>query len=77
MLGLGGTDLFVCALKSGQKKIFKVNDTEYERMSQHIGVLPVVVIAPGDVEMAIGGRESRRRFWIPLFPSMTNSICII
>ncbi|MFZ9942830.1 MAG: DNA replication/repair protein RecF [Bacteroidia bacterium] len=57
-----GSDLFLCALKSGQKKIFKVNETEYERMSQHIGVLPVVVIAPGDVEMAVGAGESRRRF---------------
>jgi DNA replication and repair protein RecF len=62
VLGDQGSNVFICALKSGQKKIFKVDDTEYERMSQHIGVMPVVVIAPGDMEMATGGGESRRRF---------------
>lgn len=60
--GALSSDVFICALKSGQKKVFKVNDSEYEKLSQHIGAMPVVVIAPGDVEMAVGGGESRRRF---------------
>ena len=55
-------DVVLCAIKSGQKKTFKFNDTEYDRLSEHIGLIPIVVIAPSDIEMALGGGEGRRRF---------------
>ncbi len=55
-------DVILCAIKSGQKKTFKYNDTEYDRLSNHIGLIPIVVIAPSDIEMALGGGEGRRRF---------------
>lgn len=55
-------DVVLCAIKSGQKKTFKFNDVEYDRLSDHIGLFPIVVIAPSDIELALGGGEGRRRF---------------
>jgi DNA replication and repair protein RecF len=34
----------------------------YEKMSQHIGNFPAVMIAPDDIELITGGSEERRRF---------------
>jgi DNA replication and repair protein RecF len=37
-----------CGVKRGQKKILKRNRKEYERFSEHIGFLPVIMISPSD-----------------------------
>lgn len=50
-----------CGLKRGQKKVFKKNHKAYERLSEHIGLLPLVMIAPEDVSLIDGGSEERRR----------------
>ena len=52
----------ICSLKRGQKKVFKRNQKEYERLSGHIGLLPVVMISPTDSNLITGGSEERRRF---------------
>ncbi len=54
-------DIF-CGLKQGQKKIFKRNQKEYNRLAEHIGLLPVVMVAPVDQELITGGSEERRKF---------------
>ena len=54
-------DIF-CGLKQGQKKIFKRNQKEYNRLAEHIGLLPVVMVAPIDQELITGGSEERRKF---------------
>jgi DNA replication and repair protein RecF len=51
-----------CAVKKGQGKVFRRNKKEYEKLSDHIGLFPVVVIAPGDHELLHGGSAERRRF---------------
>ncbi len=51
-----------CSLKRGQKKVFKRNQKEYERLSGHIGLLPVVMISPTDSNLITGGSDERRRF---------------
>ncbi len=51
-----------CGLKRGQKKIFKRNQIEYERLAGHIGLLPVVMISPTDTNLITGGSEERRKF---------------
>ena len=51
-----------CGWKLGQKKSFKRNDKSYERLSDHIGFFPAVVIAPKDHELIDGGSELRRKF---------------
>lgn len=51
-----------CGLKRNQKKIFKKNKKEYERLSEHIGAFPIVMISPSDSELIYESSEVRRRF---------------
>ncbi len=51
-----------CGLKRKQKKQFKLNKKEYERLSDHIGYLPLVMISPFDSSLISEGSEERRRF---------------
>ena len=51
-----------CGLKRKQKKHFKRNKKEYERLSEHIGLLPLVMVSPSDSELINGGSDERRRF---------------
>lgn len=51
-----------CGVKSGQKKIFKKNKKAYTRLSDHIGLLPLVIVSPADVVLVDGASEERRRF---------------
>jgi len=51
-----------CAVKKGQGKVFRKNKKEYEKLSDHIGLFPAVVISPGDHELLHGGSAERRRF---------------
>jgi DNA replication and repair protein RecF len=60
--GNGQEDNIVCSLKRGQRKIFKRNGKEYDRLSDHIGLLPLVTVSPADGVLVNGGSEERRRF---------------
>lgn len=51
-----------CGIKRNQKKIFKKNKREYERLSEHIGQFPLVMISPSDGELINGNSEIRRKF---------------
>ncbi len=51
-----------CGLKKGRKKIFKRNNKEYQKLAEHIGLLPVVMISPYDTVLITGGSEERRKF---------------
>ncbi len=51
-----------CGLKRRQKKQFKRNKKEYERLLDHIGFIPLVMISPADIELINGTSEERRRF---------------
>ena len=51
-----------CGLKRGQKKIFKRNQKEYDRLADHIGLLPVVMISPTDTNLITDGSDERRKF---------------
>ncbi len=51
-----------CGLKRNQKKQFKRNKKEYQRLAEHIGLLPLVMISPADSELITEGSENRRRF---------------
>lgn len=54
-------DVF-CAIRTGHRKQFKLNKKEYDKLSEHIGLLPLVVISPADVELIRGGSDERRKF---------------
>ena len=51
-----------CGVKRGQKKVFKRNKKEYEKLADHIGLFPLVIISPADRNLIIEGSETRRKF---------------
>jgi len=51
-----------CVQKDGAKKSFKCNKKEYERLADHIGKIPLVMISPYDRDLINGGSELRRKF---------------
>ncbi|MCC8146139.1 MAG: DNA replication and repair protein RecF [Bacteroidales bacterium] len=51
-----------CGIKRKQKKVFKRNKKEYERLSEHIGLIPMVMISPADIDLIQGGSDERRKF---------------
>ena len=56
-------DIYIhCAVKSGAKKVFKRNKKEYEKLADHIGQFPVVVISPYDRDLISEGSEMRRKW---------------
>ncbi|MCF6128933.1 DNA replication and repair protein RecF [Flavobacterium sp. AS60] len=56
------TEQILCSLKKGQKKILKRNGKVYEKFSDHIGFIPLVIISPADSDLIIEGSETRRKF---------------
>lgn len=56
------SETIACGLKRGQKKQFKRNKKEYQRLADHIGLFPLVMISPNDISIIIEGSEERRRF---------------
>lgn len=56
------THQVVCSLKKGQKKILKKNGKIYDKFSEHIGFIPLVIISPSDSDLISEGSEVRRKF---------------
>ncbi|MDP4680042.1 MAG: DNA replication/repair protein RecF [Cyclobacteriaceae bacterium] len=52
----------VCSLKIGEKKNLKIDDSPYNKLSEHIGRFPVVLIAPNDDDLIRESSETRRKF---------------
>ncbi len=58
----GTKEAIYCGMQRNKRKIFKRNKKEYNRLSDHIGLLPVVMISPADSNLITGGSEERRKF---------------
>ena len=56
------TEIVICSLKKGQKKILKRNGKQYDKFSEHIGFIPLVIIPPADRDLIVEGSETRRKF---------------
>ena len=52
---------FSIKVTEGEKKLVR-DDKPYARISEHIGVLPVVMVSPGDISLVSESGEERRRF---------------
>lgn len=52
----------VCSIKKGQKKIIKCNGKAYEKLADHVGKYPMVIISPSDQDLILDGSETRRKF---------------
>ena len=58
----GNDEELYCGIKRRQKKSFKRNKKEYDRLSDHIGFAPLVLSTPSDNELILSGSEERRKF---------------
>ena len=51
-----------CAFQKGKQKLLKRNGKEYQKLSDHVGRYPVVMISPADGALISEGSEERRKF---------------
>ncbi len=56
------SEKIICSLKKGQKKQLKRNDKVYEKLADHIGLIPTVMITPIDRDLILEGSQVRRKF---------------
>ncbi|MGM0636589.1 MAG: DNA replication/repair protein RecF [Bacteroidota bacterium] len=52
----------IVSVKKGQKKVIKKNAKVYDKISDHIGSIPLVIISPSDRDLIIEGSATRRKF---------------
>jgi DNA replication and repair protein RecF len=58
----GSSDQVHCTVRKGLRKVFKVNGKELDRLADHIGNIPAVMISPYDNLLIDGGSDIRRRY---------------
>lgn len=51
-----------CGIRRGQKKQFRCGKKDYQRMLDHIGRIPLVMVSPEDSQLIAEGSDERRRF---------------
>jgi DNA replication and repair protein RecF len=66
------SEQILCSLKKGQKKILKRNSKLYEKFSDHIGFIPLVIISPADRDLIMEGSETRRKFIDSVISQLDN-----
>ncbi len=55
-------DTVHCHVRKGRRKVFKVNGKELDRLADHIGNIPAVMLSPYDSSLIDSGSEERRRY---------------
>ncbi|WP_109743993.1 DNA replication/repair protein RecF [Arcicella aurantiaca] len=55
--------LITISIQRGQKKAVLRDKKAYERISEHIGKFPVVMLSPNDTDVIRDGSEERRKFF--------------
>ena len=63
----------IVSLKRGHKKVIKRNGKAYDKFSEHIGFLPLVIISPADRDLIIEGSTTRRKFIDSVISQSDNS----
>jgi DNA replication and repair protein RecF len=58
---------------AGQKKSFRLDKNSYEKISEHIGAFPVVLVTPYDTDVIREGSEERRKFFDAIISQLDNS----
>lgn len=66
------THTLSCGVQTGTKKIFREDDRDYQRLSDHIGKYPATLVAPDDVELVKEGSEPRRKFFDALISQIDH-----
>ncbi len=57
----GVDEEITAGVMAGKRKSFKRKGKEYQRLSDHIGLFPLVLVAPADTDLINGTGEERRR----------------
>lgn len=55
-------DVIFCGVQKDKPKIMRKNAKAYERISDHIGLIPLVMISPYDIDLIKEGSDVRRKF---------------
>lgn len=58
----GSPEEVYCGMKKRSKKQFKRNKKEYDRLADHIGFIPMVIVSPNDEFLITEGAEERRKY---------------
>ncbi|MCD4747391.1 MAG: DNA replication and repair protein RecF [Bacteroidales bacterium] len=56
------SDTVSCIQKRNHHKQFKLNKKEYDRLADHIGLFPLIMISPYDRDLINDGSEIRRKY---------------
>lgn len=67
------TESISLAFQSGTPKLLKHDEILYEKLADHIGKFPLVVIAPDDIVLILDGSEERRK-WLDNTISQVNRL---
>ncbi len=58
----GGQEHVVCSFSRRTGKVLKRNGKEYDRVADHVGAFPVVIVSPQDTDLITDAAEERRRY---------------
>ncbi len=72
----GGAEEVVCGFRRGAGKTFRRNGKEYERLSDHIGLFPVVVVAPVDTFLIHDAADQRRKYLNAIISQIDGSYLV-
>jgi len=56
------TEAIYCGIQRNKRKQFRRNKKDYQKLSEHIGLIPLVMISPADSSLILEGGEERRKF---------------
>ncbi len=68
-----GVQKVMCAVQIGERKVVKVNQQAYEKIAQHIGKYPCVLMSPNDTDLVREGSEVRRKFFDGLLAQISQT----
>ncbi len=57
----GDEENIYCGMKRGVKKRFRRNKKDYKRLSEHIGLIPLILVSPSDTYLIEGASDERRK----------------
>lgn len=57
----GAEEQLSMGMQKGRRKSLKRGGKEYQRLSEHIGAFPLVLVSPADMDLVSGTGEERRR----------------
>ncbi|MCB9013979.1 MAG: DNA replication/repair protein RecF [Bacteroidales bacterium] len=58
----GKNEFIYCGIQRNKRKQFRRNKKDYQKLSEHIGLIPLVMISPSDSSLILEGGEERRKF---------------